>query len=254
MNPTLSYHVLEFTGAGYRRQETPIIRETSLRILVNGKDLISLQCSGTHPHFLATGFLFSCGIITSAQDVTALEVDEKADAFEVRVALRESSVRLDGLTVTSGLGWNTQPGRSELRPLPDSSGFRLRSEAILQLAQELHARSDLYRLTRGCHNASLCSPEAMLLFRSDIGRHNAIDTIVGQCLVENIRLDDKLLLSTGRIASEIVCKAVRAGVPALASTSMPTSQAIEYAKRYNLTLIGNITESGFCVYSDNERL
>jgi FdhD protein len=122
------------------------------------------------------------------------------------------------------------------------------------MVRELHARSTLYRLTRGCHNSSLCTAEDMLLFRSDIGRHNAIDTIVGQCLLENIGLRDKMIVSTGRIASEIVHKAVRAGIGVYVSVAVATSQAVETAKRYDLTLIGNATEDTFWVYNDPGRL
>jgi FdhD protein len=131
---------------------------------------------------------------------------------------------------------------------------RVSPEQILALAGELHERSTLYKSTRGCHNSSLCTPDEMLLFREDIGRHNAIDMLCGQCFLDDVAVDDKMIVTTGRIASEILLKVVRIGVPVLASTAVATSFSVELARKTGITLIGNIKDDSFWVYNDNGRI
>ncbi len=262
MAPHVSSAILEYRDGAYQAAEVRTILERPLRIVANGRDVVTLQCTGMEPGFLAVGYLFGCGLIEGADDLVGMDIVEDASGMVVRMELRRAPPRASGVRLTSGMGRDlltqgTANAHSVLAgskriPLP-SEPF-LRPENILELVRELHARSSLYRLTRGCHNASLCCPGAMLIFRSDIGRHNAIDTIVGQCLLEGISLEDKLIVSTGRVASEIAQKAIRAGVGAYVSTAAATSQAVESARRHGLTLIGNVTGDTFRVYNDPGRL
>ncbi|WP_243312427.1 formate dehydrogenase accessory sulfurtransferase FdhD [Fundidesulfovibrio agrisoli] len=248
------FDVLEYRDGVFRAARVRAIREVPLRMVVNGRELVRLMFTGAHPRFLAAGYLLSCGLIESARDIATLDVEEGPDALEARVALRNSQPRAHALSVTSGLGRVLAGQGQRLRTqLPLAKGW-VDPAAVVRLAAELHARSDLYRLTRGCHNASLCSAGEMLLFRSDIGRHNAIDTLAGQCLLEGLPTGDKMVVSTGRVASEIVHKAVRAGIPVLASTAAATALAVESAREHGLTLIGNVDAGGFRVYSDPGRL
>lgn len=262
MIPHVSFGILEYRDAACRSIEVRTIRELPLRIVANGRDVVTLQCTGMEPRFLVAGYLLGCGLIEGADDIAAMDVAEDEQGIKVRVELRNAPALPRGMRLTSGMGRDLlmqgpMDGPPEMPvplSIPPPSAPFLRPESILDLARELHARSSLYRQTRGCHNASLCSPEAMLIFRSDIGRHNAIDTIVGQCLLENIPREEKLIVSTGRIASEIAHKAVRAGVGVYVSTAVATSQAVETARRHGLTLIGNVTGETFWVYNDPGRL
>jgi len=254
MDPHTQVDITAYDGNGPRAVTVTAIREVPLRILVGGRELIRLLCSGLSPRFLAAGYLFSCGVITSAADIVNLEVNEDATGIDVRVDLGRDTADLLGVDITSGLGRVVRTHTPRPRAISPPKAPWLRPDALLSLARELHARSDLYRLTRGCHNSSLCSATAMLLFRSDIGRHNAIDTIVGQTLLEGLPVTDKLIVTTGRVASEIVQKAARAGVPVLASTAVATSLAVQSAREYGLTLIGNVTNDGFWIYNDPGRL
>jgi FdhD protein len=260
MDDSSTYDILAYAEGVFAPRSVAAIRETVLTIRVRGRGAVSLLCTGKEPRYLTAGFLFTCGMIDGAGDIARLDIEENEAGIEARVELRggpapmaEAETGAAG-AVTSGLGWTCRLGRDRLGSVAAPAGPFLEPEAVIGLARELEARSGLYRLTRGCHNASLCSGDRMLLFREDIGRHNAIDTIIGQCLLESIGTADKLILSTGRIASEIVQKAVRAGVPALASTAVATGLAVEAARRYGLALIGNIGESGLWVYNDNGSL
>jgi len=118
----------------------------------------------------------------------------------------------------------------------------------------LHRQSTLYRTAGGVHNAALCDPDRIVIFRDDIGRHNAIDKIHGECFLENLPVGGRLLLTTGRISSEILIKAGKLGVPFLVSRSSPTSLALDLAERTGITVIGQVRGGGLSVYSRPERL
>lgn len=127
-------------------------------------------------------------------------------------------------------------------------------QQIKQLASELNERSTLYRITRGCHNASLATPEKILIFREDIGRHNAIDMICGECFLNSITTKDKLIVTTGRIASEILLKAVRLGVTILVSGSAATRLAIDLARKVDITLVGQVRQDRMIIYNSGGRI
>jgi FdhD protein len=126
---------------------------------------------------------------------------------------------------------------------------------LLGLIATLLAQPRLYRETGGLHAAAIFHTDGRLVaIREDIGRHNAVDKAIGYALLRGIVLDDKLLLTTGRASHEMVTKAVRAGVPVLASVSSPTSLAVQLAQRLNVTLIGYLRGQRMNVYTHRERV
>ena len=159
-------------------------------------------------------------------------------------------------SITSGCGKGTNFGRnvttiSRRRLAGDVS---VTPDQVLALARQLHERSALYNDTHGCHNSALCTPEEILIFREDIGRHNAIDMICGQCFLDDISVDDKMIVSPRRVASEILLKVVRIGIPVLCSTAVATSFSVGLARKTGITLIGNIKKESFWVYNDAGRI
>jgi FdhD protein len=261
-NASKSYEITDFDGRGFTPGRAELIVETTLRIVVDGAELVRLQFSGMQPRFLTAGHLLACGLIESAQDIESLRMGEEADgALTAHAVLRRGPEGGPGrgygngrVSVTSGLGRQAvTDARPVQKPLPFAPGS-IDPMDVIRLGVELRARSDLYRKTRGCHNSSLCLGAKMLLFFCDIGRHNAIDTLVGQCLLEGLAVEDAIIVTTGRVAREIVDKSRRAGVPALASTAAATSLAVEEAQKFGLTLIGALSETGFRVYNDPGRL
>lgn len=242
--------ILEFTDGRVTPRALAVIREIGLTVVVNQIPLVRLACTGKWPAYLAAGFLFSCGVVNAADDILDLTVAETPDGYEAAVRVRDA-VALPTQTVTSGLGRNYQIATSDQRVITPPVGPLWSPTRLMELTQELNSRCELYRLTRGCHNASLCDEHGIVLFREDIGRHNAIDTIVGQCLLEGRDTSRSLILSTGRIASEIVQKVVRANIPLLVSTAVATGLAVQTARLHRLGLVGNIRSESLWIYHDN---
>ncbi|MDY6989987.1 MAG: formate dehydrogenase accessory sulfurtransferase FdhD [Thermodesulfobacteriota bacterium] len=258
MKEAVTYHVSEFVDDRLKEAEVTAIQEVPLTVFVNNQEIVTLLCTGKHPKYLALGFLRSDGLITDVKQVQKVRVDEGTERIKVYVDTSPESFELPrlGRSITSGCGKGTnfEQNMATIAATKVGSTLTISPRQILALASELQKRSILYQRTRGCHNASLCTPEEMLLFREDIGRHNAIDMICGQCFLEAIPTKDKLIVTTGRIASEILLKALRLGVPILVSGSAATRLSIDLARKTNMTLVGLVCEGRMIVYNSAGRV
>lgn len=253
-----TFMVKEYSGNSFKDKEIKSILEIPLTINLNKREVVTLLTTAKYPKYLAIGFLKSDAYISTRDQVTDIKITENADRIIADVTTNNDpwEGRILEYSITSGCGKGTNFGRnvSTISKKTIQSDLKVTPEQILQHARTLHERSTLYTKTRGCHNSSLCTPTEMLYFREDIGRHNAIDMIVGQCFFEEVSTNGKIIVSTGRVASEILLKAVRIGVPILASTAVATSFSVELARKIGITLIGNISDTGFWVYNDEGRI
>ena len=258
MKEALTYNVAALMDGRFQEISVRAIQEVPLTIYVNSHEIVTLLCTGKYPKHLALGFLRSAGLVTEVKQVRQIHVKEDTDRIDVHVETSHDSFKLGPprLSLTSGCGkWtNFEHNAEDIAATRVSARLKISPQQVLQLAAELHERSGLYHETRGCHNASLATPEKILIFREDIGRHNAIDMICGQCFLDNISTEDKLIVTTGRIASEILLKAIRLGVPILASGSAATRFSIDLARKTNMTLIGQVEEGSMVVYNGAGRI
>ena len=108
--------------------------------------------------------------------------------------------------------------------------------------------------THGVHSAALCDTENILVFSEDIGRHNAIDKIFGKCLLEDIPTDDRVIITSGRISSEILHKVAKKGIPIIISISVPTNLGVRIADSLGITLIGSVRVKKINVYTNDWRI
>ena len=251
MDSSQKVQVMEYGGSELVSRSIAAIRETSLHIFVNGERLVNLAFTGKHPEYLTAGFLLSCGIIETAKDITSLEITELLTHIEARVQAPSSACLASVPTRTSGLGWNVPIAGHRAPAFPSPGRARWPLASLLRLAEELEARCALHRETRGCHNAALCTAGGIVLFREDIGRHNAIDMLAGQCLLDGLDPSGMGLVCTGRVALEIVQKVVRAKIPLLASFAVATSAAVASARTAGLCLVGNMRANKLWIYHNN---
>lgn len=256
-------NVWEYRGSQFSSRPVHAICEVPLTIQLNGREVVTLLCTGQHPQQLALGFLKSDAFVQHIDEVLDVTVSDLKGRLVVRVEARGDpwAGRRLQRSVTSGCGQGTNfernvatISRRRLGVEDGERGLHVHPAEILGLVTALHARSTLYRVTHGCHNAALCGARGMLLFREDIGRHNAIDMLVGHCFERGEFTADKLIVATGRVASEILLKVVRMGIPMLISTAMATSFSVELARRTGVTLVGNAGTDSFWVYNDPGRI
>lgn len=254
----LMRRVWKYREGGLREEEAPVVGELPVTIYLNGREIITFLASDDALEYLAAGFLKSEGIIERREDIGKIEVDGDRTRIEVQATVSDSMAEklLERRTVTSGCGKGTTFYHAldamQMRPVPE--GPTVSAEDIRLLMKGLHRRSELYRAAGGVHSAALCTPGEIVIFRDDIGRHNAVDKIHGECFLEKIPVDDKLLLTTGRVSSEILIKAGKLGVPILVSRSSPTGLALDLAERVGITVVGLVRAGGLTVYTHGRRI
>jgi FdhD protein len=250
--------ILKWTEEGLKETVRPVVREVPLTIYLNDQEIVTLLCLGDYPKTLAVGFLLSEGLLNRLKDLKSVLVEE--DTGMVRVEVRDDTRLREKLflrrTITSGCGKGTTFYHSldALTAQRVKSPLAITTGQVFALMKKMTDRSDLYKLTGGTHNSALATKDDLVIFRADIGRHNAVDKIFGECFLEKIPLDDKILLTTGRITSEILIKTARMGIPVLISRSAATTLAISLARQVDITVIGYVRGKNLIVYSGQHRV
>ncbi|MEA2008379.1 MAG: formate dehydrogenase accessory sulfurtransferase FdhD [Chloroflexota bacterium] len=234
--------------------EIEIIEETLITIYVNGQELITLMGSPLNLDWLALGFLKNEGLIAGFDEVEQIRVIPNGCGVEVW--LNRSFEKPEHVIVTSGCGRGVTFDNPavEIRPFRDA--LRVKPEHIGIAINHLQSKDSLYARARGVHAAGLLNPEdnQLLAVAEDIGRHNSIDKVRGACLVGGIETRGCVLLTTGRISSEMLRKGALMGCPIIASRTSPTSLSVDMARAWNITLVGYVRKDGVQVYSSPERL
>lgn len=233
-----------------------VATEYALTILLNGRELVTLLCSPAHLDELTIGYLHSEGLIGKADDVMGLSLNEQKGIARVWIRDKGGLAELPfrriitpgcgrGATLRTPLDIGLDPVRSQLE---------VHCEGLLDLVRDFQRRSETWKMTHGVHAAALCVLGEVLLFREDIGRHNALDKVFGRCLIRGIDTRDTIVISSGRISSEMLLKVARNGVPVAVSLSSATDQAVELAKRLGITLVGLARGRKLTIYSVPERI
>lgn len=250
--------VLRLSQEDGKRTEDMVARETPLTIFLNGQELVTLLCTPSHLKYLAVGFLLSEGLLKGREDVKSVLFYEERGLVNVLTTndLELPKDLFQRRTITSGCGkgavFYNAADRLQCRPV--KSELKVMANTIRNLMRQVNGRSELFKATGGVHTSALCRGEEIAIFREDIGRHNAIDKILGECLLEQIPTDDKVMVTSGRLTSEMLIKVARQGVPVLVSRAAPTDLAIGLAKRVDVTLVGFARGSRMNIYSNSERV
>jgi FdhD protein len=260
--------VYEWEDGNLKRKEDYLAAEEPLEIRIGEKPLsVTMRTPGSDVE-LAAGFLFTEGLIQRRDQILKLESNQGSDN-----ANRGNVVRADLASECVGDSEKLQRNffaasscgicgkasiesvRSRALQAPNRN-FTVDSEILLRIPDSLRESQAVFGRTGGLHGAALFDREGKLLVvREDIGRHNAVDKIVGWALLEGkIPLEESILLVSGRGGFEIVQKAIVAGVPVLASVSAPSSLAVHLAREVRLTLIGFLRGRRFVIYAGEDRL
>ncbi|MDQ6899409.1 MAG: formate dehydrogenase accessory sulfurtransferase FdhD [Candidatus Dormibacteraeota bacterium] len=263
---------IRWTGEGWQERADLVAVEEPLEVLMDGRPLTLLMRTPGHDVELALGLLWAERLITAREQVSSVHLSADTgdqSGFGEQVLLESNRV---DVCLSGGPG--RRPERSFLSnsacgvcgatsladlaqdfPAVDS-GLCLTSAALLRMGEELRGGQPSFRRTGGLHAAALFSAAGrMLTAREDIGRHNAVDKVVGRALLDGrLPCADSVLVVSGRGGYEIVQKAVAAGIPIVAAVGAPSSLAVAVGKRFGLTLVGFLRDGRFNVYSAPERL
>jgi len=243
------------TQQGREKISCDIVKELPLTIFLNGRELVTTLCSPAALDCLAVGILAAEGIIDSYDEIKKLAVDSAGGSVQVTVA--EDKVTGSGCSfkplVASGGGKGASHGAPDVVEGIDSPAT-LKAGEVPALVRDFLKRSDVYQQTSGVHSAALCDNKKIIVFHDDIGRHNAIDKVFGECMLKGIDITDRFIITSGRISSEILLKVARRGVPILISKSAPTNLGVALAEKLGVTIVRFMRGGGINVYSHDWRV
>ena len=230
-----------------------LIEEALVSIYVNGQELATIMCSPMDQEALALGFLHNEGVIKSVDEVGLIRANTPRTAVDVFLTHTEYE-QPRRMILTSGCG-----GGITLQFLTESypaleSGFQTTPDVLTKQMQALKGAACLYNQVRGVHTSILCTEAKLLVAAEDVGRHNTIDKIAGKALQLGLKMCDCILLTSGRVSSEMLSKARQMNVPLVASRTSPTSIAVRLADAWNICLVGYVRRKSMRVYTHPERL
>jgi FdhD protein len=252
------WEIIRFHGTEAIRMEEEIVQEFPLTIILNGEEFATMVCSPTNLEELIIGFLASEGIIRLYEEIKDISIDDNLGFAYVELyksidlSQKDYSKRFIG----SCCGKSRQfYFKNDVRTAKTiASRLSISVEQCYNLMRDLQLRSEQFRRTGGVHNAALATPVGLLEVRTDIGRHNALDKVYGTVLQQKIPLQDKLIVFSGRISSEVLLKISKIGVGILLSNAAPTDLALNLANDLGITVIGFARDNKMNVYTHPSRI
>jgi FdhD protein len=248
VTPEVTCHF--FRGQTRRKEKVAIPGELPLTIFVNGQEVATVLCTPASLTQLVLGFLYLEGIIADRQEVGSLRVCEDEPIADVRL-LKNDFNAPSRRTITSGCGSGSS---FDAQSPPVVSDLMVTSDEILALMRQLYQQQALFQEVGGIHSSALADREKILVSAEDIGRHNTLDKIMGECLLRGLSTRDKIVLTTGRISSEMVLKAARMQVPIIVSRGTPTERAVRLGRELRTTVVGYARSDRLSVFSSDERI
>jgi len=257
-NQTKELNIIQFNSGEKSVKKDFIVKEIPFTILVNGQEIVTLLCSPDKLEYLAVGFLLSEGLIKSDTQIKSVNLGKDG---------HYANVELDGdfqvpqdffqkRLISSGCGRGSSfyNPRDVLDYEPINSDIQISYKQVTDSMRQFQEKSSLFKKTGGVHSAALCNLGEIEIFTEDIGRHNAIDKIFGQCLLKGISTEDKVILTSGRISSEILIKVAKGKIPIIISRAAPTDLAVGLAEKMRLTLIGFVRGKRMNIYTHSLRI
>ena len=245
-----------------------LAREEPLEIRVKGESVAVTMRTPGHDEELAIGFLLSEGVIAGPSDVLEVALCQRGEAalhgnvlnvfLAPKVGIDLAKLRRN-VYASSSCGLcgkaSIESVHNHFEPLTKREPV-IAAELILQLPAKLRAKQETFDKTGGLHAAGLFDDAGNLLtLREDIGRHNAVDKVLGRSMLDgNFPLEDRVMMVSGRASFEILQKALAGRVPVICAVSAPSSLAVEFARESGQTLVGFLRGDTFNVYSHQERI
>ena len=242
----------KLAGGEFTAAKTSIVIEKEFLIYLNGEHLITASITPTLEKEFTVGYLYGQGFIDDISELAAIQIEENA----ARVTLKNAGTALKitenaGYRIVSGGGKAVYLDKKTLAEIKTKT--EIGKKEIFRAMNTLFAKARIYRDTEGVHAAGLFNPSAEpVCIAEDIGRHNTLDKVIGYALLNGVDCNKTFLVSTGRMASEMVIKAGRAGIPVIATKTAATDAGLEIGRECGLTIIGFVRDAGNTVNTDME--
>lgn len=252
------FPILRISEQGRGQSRDIVAMELPLTIILNDQELVTLLCSPKDLEYLAIGFLFAEGFLKHKNEIRGLIVDDHRGVVRVETEEGKDFARelLFKRLITSacGRGAAFYSTADADRPKKVASKMVVSGHEVFALVNEFEHLSQGFKETGGVHSAALCDTGSILVFSQDIGRHNAIDKVFGECILKDMPTDDRMIITSGRTPSEMILKAAKGKVPILISVCAPTDLGMRLANDLGVTLIGFVRGKRLNVYTHDWRV
>jgi FdhD protein len=246
------------------KKEDMVAEESPLHIFLNQTHYATILCLPNQLKELAVGYLLSEGIIRTISEIQEITVNKQGKCqvrlkpeinLEKRISIAQPFARVVLSSCGSADYWPLSKLIDKLDLSKLHASFRVKAKVVSEAVRGLTSLAEVFRRTGGVHVAALYTSEGKVItYAEDVGRHNAIDNVIGTVALKNLSFSDKFLASSGRLTGDVVLKAARVGIPVLASLSAAVSSGVEAAQRTGLTLIGFVRGTRMNVFTHPERI
>ena len=240
--------------------EDLVVTEYAVTVKINQQEFVTMVCTPEYVEDMVMGYLASERIIRSFEDIEDIWYQEK-EGF-VHINTKQVNPLYQKMQnkrfITSCCGMSRQgfvfANDALVSKKMDDIHVRITTDDCFRLMRDMQDSAVTFQETGGVHNAALCDVNGIVLSRMDIGRHNALDKIYGYCIRNNISMQDKIIVFSGRISSEILMKVSKIGCEIVLSKSAPTELALQLAEQLGITTVGFIRQNALNIYTHKERI
>lgn len=252
-------HEVEVLDERGRRSTISIPAERPLTVYVDKRELVTLMTLGGAPEALTLGYLRNQRLVKSIDEIVSVQVDWAVDAVAVvtRNGIADIEERTSKKVVTTGCGQGSVFGglMDDIDQIDLPPDARLRQSTVYRIVETIRTQQSIYKQAGSVHGCALFSNNGELLyFIEDVGRHNAVDSIAGMMWLEDMKGDDKVFYTTGRLTSEMVIKGAQMGMPFLLSRSGTTQMGHMVADKVGMSLLARCTGKHFLLLTGHDRL
>lgn len=260
MENTVKREILRIVGNEVEKVEDTVVTEYAVTVKINQEEFVTMVCTPEYVEDMVIGYLASERVIKGYDDIERIWHQEK-EGF-VHVKTKKVNPYFQQMQnkryITSCCGASRQgfvfANDALVAKKMEDVHVTVTPDDCYRLMREMQNSAAVFQETGGVHNAALCDKNGIVLSRMDIGRHNALDKIYGYCLRNNISMQDKIIVFSGRISSEILLKVSKIGCEIVLSKSAPTELALELADNLRITTVGFIRKDAMNVYTHEKRI
>lgn len=251
MEPLIRKKIIRHEAKEKSKIEDIIAVEKRIKILVNDEEIVSLSASPFQLKELIVGFLMTEGILKGDWCPEKISIYDNENEIIAKVSL-EGHASLEGKTITSGCMASVS-FLSEIKTIIKDD-LIVKGENLFSLFRDFQMKSNLYRTTGCIHAAALADRDKIICIAEDVGRHNAVDKVIGWALLNKVSFNGKIILVSGRISSEMVLKTAKWKIPMIVSRTAPTSLALDIGEKVGLTIVGFLRGNRFNIYCHGDRV
>ncbi|MEO4053130.1 formate dehydrogenase accessory sulfurtransferase FdhD [Solibacillus sp. CAU 1738] len=260
MDKAITREILRIENQQMKKVDDLIVTEYAVTLKINQQEFVTMVCTPEYVEDMVIGYLASERVIRSYEDIDDIWYQEKEGFVHIKTKRINPFYQQtqNKRYITSCCGMSRQgfvfTNDALVANKMEGIHVQITTEDCFRLMRAMQDSAEIFKKTGGVHNAALCDVNGLVLSRMDIGRHNALDKIYGYCLRNNISMQDKIIVFSGRISSEILLKVSKIGCEIVLSKSAPTELALQLAEHLGITTVGFIRQNTMNIYTHPQRI